>query len=243
MRNPGMVLFTLANPTLRRSWKKAAGHSPFLAAPLDSVTDAMSNLLGQGDAQPARAASISSTKPISARIDAIQFTIAHDDGVGCGELGGSGHRSSRRLAHRPDEPRPASISPIAATRRRTSRSRCRNRRRARQPVSSQGIRWFVGSWTTRSGTIGRRSPQPVALSLNQTPETAYVDLGRGEQPKSPMPRPCIAPNNGWPVIDVTRRSIEETAAAIISLYRERIKAETYPTPARSGAELRRMMFE
>jgi regulator of PEP synthase PpsR (kinase-PPPase family) len=27
--------------------------------------------------------------------------------------------------------------------------------------------------------------------------------------------------NGWPVIDVTRRSIEETAAAIIDHYRDR----------------------
>ncbi|MEO6389169.1 MAG: phosphoenolpyruvate synthase regulatory protein, partial [Croceibacterium sp.] len=28
-------------------------------------------------------------------------------------------------------------------------------------------------------------------------------------------------DNGWPVIDVTRRSIEETAAAVIKLYSER----------------------
>jgi hypothetical protein len=27
--------------------------------------------------------------------------------------------------------------------------------------------------------------------------------------------------NNWPVIDVTRRSIEETAAAIINFYKER----------------------
>lgn len=30
--------------------------------------------------------------------------------------------------------------------------------------------------------------------------------------------------NGWPVIDVTRRSIEETAAAILQLYQERFGA-------------------
>ena len=28
-------------------------------------------------------------------------------------------------------------------------------------------------------------------------------------------------DNGWPVIDVTRRSIEETAAAVIALFTER----------------------
>ena len=27
-------------------------------------------------------------------------------------------------------------------------------------------------------------------------------------------------DNGWPVIDVTRRSIEESAAAIVNLYNE-----------------------
>ncbi len=33
-------------------------------------------------------------------------------------------------------------------------------------------------------------------------------------------------DNGWPVIDVTRRSIEETAAAIIRLYNERESGAT-----------------
>ena len=33
-------------------------------------------------------------------------------------------------------------------------------------------------------------------------------------------------DNGWPVIDVTRRSIEETAAAIIALCNERREARS-----------------
>lgn len=41
-------------------------------------------------------------------------------------------------------------------------------------------------------------------------------------------------DNGWPVIDVTRRSIEETAAAVINLYNERADspeaAQTGPKP-------------
>ena len=35
-------------------------------------------------------------------------------------------------------------------------------------------------------------------------------------------------DNGWPVIDVTRRSIEETAAAVINLYNERKGREIPP---------------
>jgi regulator of PEP synthase PpsR (kinase-PPPase family) len=60
------------------------------------------------------------------------------------------------------------------------------------------------------------------LSLNQTPETAYVD------PESVTSEVAHArrmfADQGWPVIDVTRRSIEETAAAIVNLYQERLKS-------------------
>ena len=35
-------------------------------------------------------------------------------------------------------------------------------------------------------------------------------------------------DNGWPVIDVTRRSIEETAAAIITMCNERATAGALP---------------
>ena len=35
-------------------------------------------------------------------------------------------------------------------------------------------------------------------------------------------------DNGWPVLDVTRRSIEETAAAIINLFNERELQQAQP---------------
>ena len=35
----------------------------------------------------------------------------------------------------------------------------------------------------------------------------------------------IFADNGWPVIDMTRRSIEEAAAAIINLFNDRVLAE------------------
>ena len=54
------------------------------------------------------------------------------------------------------------------------------------------------------------------LSLNQRPETAYVDEERVAKEVKYARR--MFADNGWPVIDVTRRSIEETAAAVIRLY-------------------------
>lgn len=57
------------------------------------------------------------------------------------------------------------------------------------------------------------------LSLNEATETAYVDNDRVKAELQFARR--MFGDNGWPVIDVTRRSIEETAAAIIRLVQER----------------------
>ena len=57
------------------------------------------------------------------------------------------------------------------------------------------------------------------LSMNETHETDYVD-DEAVQAEIRYARRMYA-DNEWPVIDVTRRSIEETAAAIINLYNAR----------------------
>ena len=57
------------------------------------------------------------------------------------------------------------------------------------------------------------------LSLNQAPETDYVDQTAVAREISFARR--IFADNGWPVIDMTRKSIEEAAAAIINLVNER----------------------
>ena len=59
------------------------------------------------------------------------------------------------------------------------------------------------------------------LSLNQAPETDYVDP-QAVNAELAFARRLFG-DNGWPVIDVTRRSIEETALAIVKLYAERME--------------------
>ncbi len=54
------------------------------------------------------------------------------------------------------------------------------------------------------------------LMLNEDNETAYVDIERVEREVREARRYFLSKN--WPIIDVTRRSIEETAAAIIQVY-------------------------
>jgi regulator of PEP synthase PpsR (kinase-PPPase family) len=56
------------------------------------------------------------------------------------------------------------------------------------------------------------------LSLNANENTTYVDRASVAEEIALSRRLCTRHN--WPMIDVTRRSIEETAAAIVDLYRD-----------------------
>lgn len=214
--NPGLVLFTLVNPTLRRTleYRCRAIGLPYVA-PLDTATDAMSNILGQeARHRPARKHILD--EAYYARIDAIQYTIAHDDGVGyenweeadivlVGISRTSKTPTSIYLANRgyktaniplvPESPPPDALF------------------RLKHPM-------VVGLTIMPDRLIQVRRNR--LLSLNQAPETAYVDLDHVQEEVS-FARRLIA-DNDWPTIDMTRRSIEEAAAAIINLFNERAMA-------------------
>lgn len=209
-RNPGLVLFTLANTSLRQKLEdscRALG-IPHVA-PLDTVTDAMSSILGQEMRnRPGRKHILDDA--YFARIDAIQFTIAHDDGLNwenweeadivlAGVSRTSKTPTSIYLANRgyktaniplvPESPPPDRLFHLT------------------RPM-------VVGLTTSTERLIQVRRNR--LLSLNQSPETSYVDTDKVQSEVAHARR--LFADNGWPVIDVTRRSIEETAAAIINLH-------------------------
>lgn len=211
--NPGLVLFTLVNPEIRSRLEERcrALHLPSIAA-MDSVTAALENMLGQqAKARPGRQHLMDDA--YFARVEAIQFTIAHDDGVAWEEweqadiLLAGVSRSSKTptsiyLANRGYKT--ANI-PIVVE--------------SPPPAALFGLRHplIVGLTTAPERLIQVRRNR--LLSLNQAPETAYVDLEKVAR-EVQLARRMFA-DNGWPVIDVTRRSIEETAAAVINLYNAR----------------------
>ncbi|HVP98232.1 MAG TPA: kinase/pyrophosphorylase, partial [Roseiarcus sp.] len=55
------------------------------------------------------------------------------------------------------------------------------------------------------------------LSLNSDAQTNYIDRMAVMEEIAASRR--LFAEHGWPTIDVTRRSIEETAAAVLELYR------------------------
>jgi regulator of PEP synthase PpsR (kinase-PPPase family) len=225
--NPGLVLFTLVNQETRVRLEdrcRALG-LPAIAA-LDQVTGALADLLGQqAKARPGRQHLMDDA--YFARVEAIQFTIAHDDGVGWEEweqadiLLAGVSRSSKTptsiyLANRGYKT--ANI-PIVVE--------------SPPPPALFGLRHplVVGLTTAPERLIQVRRNR--LISLNQAPETAYVDTDKVTR-EVQMARRMFA-DNGWPVIDVTRRSIEETAAAVINLYNARQAGAAAGDGAAGGA--------
>ena len=212
-QNPGLVIYTLVNPATRAALEsrcRALGLPT--VAPLDPVNDALSMLLGQqAKARPGRQHVLDAA--YFERVDAIQFTIAHDDGIAHEEweeadiLLAGVSRSSKTptsiyLANRGFKT--ANIPIVVESPPPQSLFRLRN------PL-------IVGLTTSADRLIQVRRNR--LLSLNQAPETAYVDEDAVAREIAYARR--MFADNGWPVIDVTRRSIEETAAAIIALVNER----------------------
>ena len=211
--SPGLVIFTVVSLDIRRMLEERCHAMALPCVPaLDAVIDSLENMFGQqAKARPGRQHTMDAA--YFARVEAIQFTIAHDDGVGwedweeadivlAGVSRSSKTPTSIYLANRGY--RVANI-PIVVE--------------SPPPPALFGLRspLVVGLTTAPERLIQVRRNR--LLSLNQMPETAYVDadkVGREVQ----YARRMFA-DNAWPVIDVTRRSIEETAAAVINLLNDR----------------------
>lgn len=223
--NPGLVLFTLVNSETRTRLEE---HCRALSLPsvpaLDAVTDALEDMLGQeAKGRPGRQHLMDDA--YFARVEAIQFTIAHDDGVAwedweeadivlAGVSRSSKTPTSIYLANRGYK---VANIPIVVE--------------SPPPPALFGLRHplVVGLTTAPERLVQVRRNR--LLSLNQAPETAYVDTEKVSREVLAARR--MFADNGWPVIDVTRRSIEETAAAVMNLLNERQAAgDTTPGGAK-----------
>lgn len=211
--NPGLVLFTLVNTETRARLEARCAALGLPSVPaLDTVTDALQGLLGQrAKARPGRQHAMD--EAYFRRVEAIQFTIAHDDGVNwenweeaqivlAGVSRSSKTPTSIYLANRGYKT--ANI-PIVIE--------------SPPPPALFGLRrpLVVGLTTATERLVQVRRNR--LLSIGQAPETSYVDAEHVAREVQYARR--MFADNGWPVIDVSRRSIEETAAAVINLYNER----------------------
>ena len=208
---PGIVLFTLVETDLIQRLEdscRAVG-SPCLSV-LNPIMNLFQSYLGTSSTPRPGAQHVLNADYFK-RIDALNFTMMHDDGqlpenleqadvLLLGVSRTSKTPTSIYLANRgiktaniplvPNVPLPSSVKTL------------------RGPL-------VVGLVASPERIVQIR--QNRLLTLNANHDTPYVDKMSVAEEVAHSRR--LFAEHGWPTIDVSRRSIEETAAAIIDLYK------------------------
>ncbi|MBK5921349.1 phosphoenolpyruvate synthase regulatory protein [Rhodothalassium salexigens] len=212
-RRPGLVLYTLVNEQIRdvlvrRSSAAGLKH----VSVLDPVISALASYLGQEATHlPGRQHMMDAQ--YFDRIEAMHYTMAHDDG------------------QMPDGLAAAQIILVGVSR--TSKTPTAiylaNRGfrvanvpfvlNARMPEErmAKANALVVGLTTSPERLVQIRTSR--LRSIQEQSQTDYTDLETVREEVRLCRRYCN--ERGYPVIDVSRKSIEEAAAAIINLYHER----------------------
>jgi [pyruvate, water dikinase]-phosphate phosphotransferase / [pyruvate, water dikinase] kinase len=214
--SPGMVLYTLVDQTLSSRLEAACAEygCPCLSI-LDPVLSMFQSYLGQSYTHRPGAQHMLNAEYFK-RIDALNYTMMHDDGQQGKDLDSADiilvgiSRTSKTptsiyLANRgyktanvplvPTIPLPPQLNEV------------------RKPL-------IVGLVASAERIAQIRHNR--LLALNATEDSAYIDKNTIAEEIIYSRRLCA--RNNWPMIDVTRRSIEETAAAIIDLHRQHVHA-------------------
>jgi len=211
--NPGIVLYTIVNADLGRELQNQCKQ---MGLPCIAVLEPILNAFGQylgADSTPVVAGQHVLDADYFRRVDAMQFTMMHDDGQNTQTLDEADivlvgiSRTSKTptsiyLANRgyktanvslvPDIPAPQSLET------------------ARRPL-------IVGLTATADRIAEIRHNR--VMSFNDRRLQDYVDMDRIKEEIAYTRRLCQ--RHDWPLIDVSRRSIEETAADIIRRYEDR----------------------
>lgn len=214
---PGLVFFTLVNPDLRKDLLAYCGQ---MGVPtydvLETPIAVMRSFLGDAEASHRPGGQHDVDQKYLQRIEALNFTIQHDDGQALETLDDAevvlagASRTSKTptcvyLAIRgvraanvpivPGMPLPPQLL------------------RAKRPL-------IVGLWASPDRLVQVRRNR--LNTLGEVRDTSYVDLENVRAEVTDTRK--LFEHRDWPTIDVSRRSVEETAAAILNLLAERQEA-------------------
>ena len=209
-RNPGILLMSIVNDEMR---DKILAECRSRGIPAVSVLDPVVHLLGRVLGQTTRNLPGGQRRLNMAyfdRIAAVDFAVSHDDGMNMGQLEQadillvgvsrtSKTPTSMYLAHRGYKVANYALVPQVPF-----------------PLHYlAGLNLLVVGLTNDPKRLSqiRRTRQ---LAMADTDNVTYVDVDQITEEVRHGRR--LFSEQSWPVIDVTRRSVEETAAAVIQLH-------------------------
>ncbi len=215
--HPGVVMYTLVDKNLRDILKAECLKRSLPCIPvLAQIIAELSTYLGiESSLLPGRQHELD--EKYFSRVEAINFTLAHDDGQATWDLQDADiilvgvSRTSKSptcvyLAHRGFK---AANIPFVET--------------SLLPPELETLKkpLIVGLTISADRLIQIRKTR--LQSLKQEEDTNYVDIEKVEEEILQSRR--LYQKNKWPIIDVTRRSVEETAANIIQYFHERMEKQ------------------
>jgi hypothetical protein len=210
---PGIVLYTIVNPDLARELDDFCRTLNVPCVPvMASIMQVFESYLGAPSTPTVGGQHVLDAEYFR-RIDALNFTMAHDDGrlpedlndadiVIVGISRTSKTPTSIYLAQRGFKTTNVPLIPDLPL----------------TPQLESASNVFVVGLIASADRISQVRRNRV-MSLADRDLNEYVDRDVIEEEITYTRRLCS--RNGWPVIDVTRRSVEETAAAILKHYQNR----------------------
>ena len=210
-RNPGILLYSVVDPEIRRLIERLCSESniPSLSV-LDPLMDMLSSVLGyQQNTQPGGQHKLD--KAYFDRMAAVDFAVNHDDGLNMDRL-----KDAQILLVGVSRTSKTPTSMYLANRgyRVANYALVPNVDFPLHLLENAPDIFVVGLTTDakRLSMVRRNRLQHMSDTQNET----YADLDNiNDELKSAR---LLFSGQNWPVLDVSRRSIEETAAAILHLY-------------------------
>ena len=209
--SPGIVLFTLVDKELSTRLEDACREmgSPCLSV-LQPIFDLFQSYLGTTSTSRPGAQHTLNAEYFK-RIDALNYTLLHDDGQMLDNLE---HADVVLLGVSRTSKTPTSIY-LANRGIKTANVPLVPNVPMHPAIETLRHPLVVGLIASPERIVQIRQNRLLALNADQ--ESPYVDRMSVAEELASSRR--LFAQNGWPMIDVTRRSIEETAAAIIDLYK------------------------
>jgi regulator of PEP synthase PpsR (kinase-PPPase family) len=216
---PGLVFFTLASEGLREKLVTRCTSLLIKCVDvLDGPVSALRQFLGAAETHKVGRQHQVDQRYLD-RIEVLNFSIAHDDGQSLETIGEAqviltgASRTSKtptcvylairgiRAANVPLVPGVPPPPALLA---------------AKKPL-------IVGLWVSPDRLVQVRRNRLTSMGVGEGRDTGYIDPDQVREEINATRR--LFEQNDWPSLDVSRRSIEETAAAVINLLAERREAK------------------